>query len=566
LFVQGGTLSLKDGFKSTKTLTQDSVNDIVITGNGAFGNTLVNSGALVVNGTLSSPISVGIGGTLRGSGKVIGNTTVAGMLSPGNSPGILTVTGNLTQQSTATLSVDIDGAEAGTGAGKHDQVQVSNTFTADGALVARLRGITGAATNTFIPSIGQSFEVVKANSVQGIFASYTAPTTGLAAGTRLDVGYTPTSVLLYVRPESYSAVVGGKNQTGAAKFLDDAINAKLANAAGLAELAAGKTDIAKLYQALLPVNVQTIQNALVSMSPALYAESAQSILSVQQSLHNSQTLAEGFKQGGMALKLLQQDSDIDSDGNGIAASRSVTGVQLAIDSEPYSNGWQMGATVSVVNKGDITAQGSVLDLTGQDITLSLRKQARDWVFGVALDAGSYQFDTNRRIGLGATTFTATQEGVKASTYGLGLSAVRGFGRDWQLVTGLRYNSLTQNGFAETGNSLLQLTVGKVQETQVVGMLGANWSQEWTSTNWKISPKVGVAIEQLLKGDAAEVEAVLSGQQVKSQASDAGKSLLKGVIGVSFANHDGLSVGIDATGEQGSNISGTTARLSLSKSF
>jgi autotransporter-associated beta strand protein len=560
LEVQGGTLSLKDGFRSTKTLTQNSTGDIVITGSGAFGSTLVNSGALVVNGTLTSPITIGVGGSLRGSGTIIGNTIVGGNLSPGNSPGIETFVGDLTQLSTATLTIDIDGAQAGTGAGKYDQIQVGKTFTADGRIVAQLRGITGAATNSFTPSIGQAFEVVKANAVQGVFASYSAPTEGLAAGTRLDIGYTPTSVLLYVTPQSYAAIAGSTNRSGVARFLDNTF----AVARVTPDVLVGNSDLAKLYQALLPANSQMIQDTLVSMSPAIYAESAQSVLAIQQNLHNGQTLSEGFKTGGIALKALQQDTDIDSDGNGIAASRSISGVQLTIDSEPYANGWQMGAAVSLISKGDIDGLGSSLSLTGQDVGLSLRHQAQGWLLGVELDAGSYQFDSQRRIA--STSFTLSQDGVKANTYGLGVNAVRSLGTDWQLVTGLRYNNLTQNGFTENGNSLLKLTVGKVQQNQVVGMLGVNWNKEWSLSNWKVTPKAGLHVEQILKGDTAQVDALLSTEVLRSQASDAGKSLVKGMVGVGFSNHDGVTLGLDATTEQGSNVSGTTARVSLSKSF
>jgi hypothetical protein len=309
-----------------------------------------------------------------------------------------------------------------------------------------------------------------------------------------------------------------------------------------------------------------ISDALVSMSPAIYAESAQSVLALQQTLHNTQTLSESFKKGGVAVKLLQQDTDVDSDGNGIAATRSVSGVQLAIDSEPYNNGWQMGATVSVINKGDITGQGAALDLSGQDITLALRKQSKNWLWGLELDAGSYQFDARRQIVLGNTQFTMAREAVKATTYGLGVNANREFATNWQLATGLRYNNLNQNGFDETGNSLLKLHVGKVQQNQIVGMVGVNWSQEMTSMNWNITPKAGLQLEQTLSGDTAQVDAMLSTQQVRSQASDVGKSLLKAIVGVNFANHDGLTVGLDATTEQGSNTSGMTGRLSLSKSF
>jgi hypothetical protein len=113
---------------------------------------------------------------------------------------------------------------------------------------------------------------------------------------------------------------------------------------------------------------------------------------------------------------------------------------------------------------------------------------------------------------------------------------------------------------------LKLTVGKVQQDQVVAMVGTNWQQVWAGSNWNVTPKLGLHLEQTLVGDAAQIDAVLSGQRVRSQASDAGKSLLRAMMGVSVENHDGLTIGVDASGEQSSNVSGTTARLFMSKSF
>lgn len=518
----------------------------MVGGSGAFGKTEVSAGALIVNGTLISPLTIGAKGALRGSGKVVGDTTVAGTLSAGNSPGTLTIDGNLTHESGSTMLVEIEGATTG----KYDQVIVTKVFKAGGDLVAKL--------NSFTPTVGQSFEVVKANAVNGVFASYKKPEAGVAAGTRLELAYTPTTVLLYVTPEKYATVVSGGNRSDIARILDsqrpDDLNAKTITA-----------DAAKLYKALIPANAQLIQDALVSMSPAIYAESAQSILAIQQSLHNAQVLSESFKKGGLAVKLLQQESDVDDDGNGVAATRSISGVQLALDSEPYSGGLQLGASLSLVNKGDITSQGAALDLSGQDVSLALRKQSKDWLLAAEFDVASYKFDATRRIVLDGSTLAA--QSVKATTYGVGVNATRSLATNWQLLTGLRYNKVNQSGFAESGNSnFLKLTVGKVQQDQVVAMVGTNWQQVWAGSNWNVTPKLGLHLEQTLVGDAAQIDAVLSGQRVRSQASDAGKSLLRAMMGVSVENHDGLTIGVDASGEQSSNVSGATARLFMSKSF
>ena len=145
----------------------------------------------------------------------------------------MTIDGNLTQASGSTLLVEIDGAATG----QYDQVVVTKTFKAGGDLVAKL--------NAFTPTVGQSFEVVKANSV---FASYKKPEAGVAAGTRLELAYTPTTVLLYVTPEKYAAVVSGTNRSNVASILDNQrpenLNATTTTA-----------DVAKLYNALIPANV-----------------------------------------------------------------------------------------------------------------------------------------------------------------------------------------------------------------------------------------------------------------------------------------------------------------------
>jgi len=79
--VSGGTLLVSTG----GSIAQSSL-------------TTVTTGAtLTANGTVGA-LTVNSGGTLNGAGTV-GNTTIAGTLTPGNSPGVLNVNGNLTMAS-----------------------------------------------------------------------------------------------------------------------------------------------------------------------------------------------------------------------------------------------------------------------------------------------------------------------------------------------------------------------------------------------------------------------------------------------------------------------------------
>jgi autotransporter-associated beta strand protein len=79
------------------------------------GATTVSAGRLVVNGSTSagSAIEVTSGGTLAGSGRVGGNTTIAvgGALSPGNSPGLLTVSGTTVFDSGSIFEWELDTAQ-----------------------------------------------------------------------------------------------------------------------------------------------------------------------------------------------------------------------------------------------------------------------------------------------------------------------------------------------------------------------------------------------------------------------------------------------------------------------
>ena len=571
LTVKSGQVKLQDGFVSIQTLRQNSLNtNTVITGNGKFANTIVEEGLLLIDGVLTSPITVGSKGVLGGSGTIVGNLDVFGVLSPGKSPATMIVQGNATQHTGSTLAIDIDGATSVTSPtdvkGHYDQVNVTGTYTIqDGAtLIAKLRGITGEANNTFVPSIGQSFEVVKANSINGIFAKYQqleGVKDGLSADSILRVGYTPNSVLLYVTPKSYSSIANSSNTQGTGLFLDQILKVVDQDPS----LLAGSTDVAKFYRALIPANSQALNATLLSMSPAIYAETAQSVLALQQTLHNTQTLSDVFKKGGIALKALSQEADIDSDGNGLAATRTMTGVQLSLDSEPYDNNWQMGAALSLVNKADVESQHANITAKGQDISVSIRKKVNNWMLSAAFDMGSYEFDTKRNVVVGTNVFATHQEGVTATTQGLAFNASYDMG-SWLINSGMRYNSVQQDGFTEAGNSLLKLTVAGVDEDQVVAMLGGTWSQTWKKSMWDITPKFGLQLEQILVGDTAQLNAKLGSQMVNASASDAGKTLLRATVGINFVNADGLSVGLDASVEEADGLSSQTGRLLFSKSF
>jgi autotransporter-associated beta strand protein len=94
-----GVVEIAGAIDGEGSLVKDGTGDMKITGNNTYtGNTTINDGKLVVNGRISTSqlTTVNDGAALGGAGAV-GALTVhdGGMLTPGNSPGNLTVNGDM---------------------------------------------------------------------------------------------------------------------------------------------------------------------------------------------------------------------------------------------------------------------------------------------------------------------------------------------------------------------------------------------------------------------------------------------------------------------------------------
>jgi autotransporter-associated beta strand protein len=222
LLINSGRLDVTCAFTTSRNITIDAGgainsegnnlnlngNVVLYPGNGApeilFTGTVHTTGPW----TLDAINGLYVSGTLSGVGNVGTKTTVGGTLSPGNSPGTITLSAPLILTSSSTTLIDVDGTGTGNGAGNYDRVVATgagNTVTTAGTLVVRLRGITGSANNNFTPSVGERFNVISTTAgVLGSYASLTEPTSGLAPGTQFDTIYSDTGMDLVVTPVSYA--------------------------------------------------------------------------------------------------------------------------------------------------------------------------------------------------------------------------------------------------------------------------------------------------------------------------------------------------------------------------
>jgi len=171
-----------------------------------YGGTFTNSGTLEIqSGTLgfnsgSFSQTTGetklSGGALNGStfgfagGKLSGNGTInavvinGGVLSPGSSPGTITINGSYTQTSAGILKVELSGPAAGT---EFDRLVVNGPASLAGGLNVTL-------LNGYMPTLNDPFSIMTYSSHAGTFATVNFP--ALQNGVALKPQYSTTELNL----------------------------------------------------------------------------------------------------------------------------------------------------------------------------------------------------------------------------------------------------------------------------------------------------------------------------------------------------------------------------------
>ncbi|MFO1496000.1 MAG: hypothetical protein U1F26_15225 [Lysobacterales bacterium] len=139
------------------------------------GQTVIAAGA-----SLESPLVTLTGGTLSGSGQIIGDLNNTGGTVRPQLPGVLSLSGNYTQGAGATLEIEVGGTSPGINS---DQLSVGGAVTSGGTLTVVDLGVTltPPASVPLVHAMG---------GVSGSYASTTVPFPGYG------IDYQPTDIVL----------------------------------------------------------------------------------------------------------------------------------------------------------------------------------------------------------------------------------------------------------------------------------------------------------------------------------------------------------------------------------
>jgi outer membrane autotransporter protein len=534
---------------------------IIFSGSNTYtGLTTVQAGTLWLQGVMrTSAITVASGATLRGAGTVVGDVVISngGTLSPGNSPGALTVAGNVTMSAGATYSADIDGGSysAFGGAGSYDRLRLigaSSVFSAAGTLSPKLRGITGAATNSYTPSIGDTFKIVTANTIAGNFSSVSQPTTGMLPNSRFDVLYNTSDIELVVTPESYKQLA----QTAGARL-------NVVNIAGVLDAgrpAAGSRatgDLGNLFNDIYGLKSGQLPAALESLGGEIHADLVVSSLdnrrlgraTAMKRLSSARTdLAKD--DSNVWVQLISRTEYVNADLVAGGYSNRAYGYAFGGDYLITDNlrlGLGHANVSSVVNAG---TSGIARDNSKQVFVYGSWEPAADYFIDADIAYGWNGYNIQRSVALRTGTYSYSSHD-KTYNWAADMSFGRRFMADGYIIEpsmGIRWDQMNRGAVSETGNSIAALSLTAKQDESVQGKAGVSLSRAFPDGDLEWVPEVHGYFLPRLSGNAMFIQrAKIAGLNIATSSvqDSSGSALLGSGVRLNLSSTAHLFLDYDA---------------------
>jgi len=486
------------------------------------GPTDVILGTLRIDGSIGTNITVGSLGALSGRGSFAGYLTLAGRLSPGASPGVLTQSeGDAFFLASSRYAAELGGRTEGTGDGYHDRFNILDgaCFISPGASLDALPWDVTPGT-TFVPSRGQAFTVLDARD--GIFGAFSDLTN---AGHSQWLLYDNNSAGIRYGNLYGTGLLGA--QTLAGYGLSDnqrAIGLALHQAAVTASPSSTEAHPAGF------IDSSTIQGRVVlavlagtsldAFSPEGYLAVLDHALDANRGAIDAALAAQPLaREGDWSFGYTQERAMRDR----LAGPVILTERQYASDNSVLHLGYRAGPLTAVgfvlghtqATLGDVDSRGETYGLT---FTQLVGAGSR-WSFHGGVAWSDLAFDGNRQQALGSSgdnaivleSASAAARAVSAQAFGcqaaVRLAAYRGEKLSIGLSAGVVHGRSETDGFSEVGGGALLAVDGGVREsTRAIGGL----SVALRPCAW-FDLALSAGIEHEMGSDGARLGATFAGE-------------------------------------------------------
>ena len=468
------------------------------------GSFRVAQGTLYLNTALgASQLTVSPGATLRGTGLLAGALSVQGQLNPGNSPGTLSVVGPVSFAAGSTATFEIDGTGTGSGAGNYSRLVSSSSIILNGGMVVPvLRGLSGSASNTFVPSLGQRFNVMAgAGGITGAFAGLTQPTAGLPTGLTFDLVYGTSSVDLILTPADYGQITAvgigytpNRARTGTAlQTLRPAAGARPAS------------DVATVYPALFSLDTAGLTTALDQIGTSVYGQLLEGALTDRSEL--MATVARHQPDRDPVWFDTTAGRDF-APGDGLSRGYGQTnlGAMVGFDLRRTAH-WLAGVAIQK-QAGRLSSNGADRAYAKLDEMGGLayaRYTQGPWQFNLDGETSRTAAEVSRTIAFGGLALRALGQPV-VNTASLSATLSRDYQRAGFLIqpsVGLTYGTAWAHAFTDTGADPLSLHVHSVSDERAATLLAIDLSRRLLGARHPLLLSVNLGYEHQLNTTGAE---------------------------------------------------------------
>lgn len=519
-----------------------------ISGNAALGNVSLTGGRLVgLAGSIidASAIQVAQGATFGSAGIINGNVTVAGILSPGASPGTMTVNGNVALTGTSISVFEVTPT-------------VSDKLVINGDL-SIAQGATLQIVADTVVTPGKSLDIIAASgSITGSFTNIIKP--AYLFGFLVQDGDSITLMGQFLDDTAY---------TGQVRGAIDYVNSVLVNGQASSVLLAA-------VPGLVTATGASNQTAFMQLTPEAYASASQ--IAVEQGLELAATgRSDAFatrreKPGGFTFaSALGNTRTLESGANGTARTRT-NGYGFLGGLGFGSAEWSVGGFVGYLDSHQtLLERGARTNLDGIAAGLHGRWTGERLGIKATLAYSGGKASTHRALpgGSGGAGSASSEYDLTGWTADASVDYTVPLDSNWTVRPSLGITAIrvTRDGAIEKGSNPFALAVAR-ERSDAVFVDSALTFKGGVRDDAKFRPYLSVGVRYQIDGRTPFARAAIGSGGYGLQAAGVSRApvLATGTLGADLALSSRLSLFVALSGEAGNADNRASARTGVRLAF